>query len=251
MTDNKHLYTNDPTNFPTVSPTNYPTYYPTVPTQIPTVSNNNEIGYHSNWHDWADDNVLDDSDKLSIFVPNGNDEVWFVIYDQSVALNQWLIGYETRFEFDDQYDVEWCNVKYVACLLVVFHVSFCCFFGCLRIFHFCFFFHFFIICDDFNESTTDIALILAHNNDYTGAYLVQDTVYFTGEPNLDLFNTIRNGTLDDYIPAADIEWYPVGHYCDSDLLTFVSNNNDGDDDDDDDDNTVVLEYYFKPTNGQQ
>ena len=64
MTDNKHLYTSDPTNYPTVPPTHYPTYYPTVPTQIPTMSSNYEVGYHSNWHDWEDDSTITD------------DEVW-------------------------------------------------------------------------------------------------------------------------------------------------------------------------------
>ena len=74
------------------------------------MSNNYQVSYHSNWKDYS---TLSDSDKLSILIPSDNDEVWLVIYDESVALNQWIIGYETRFEFDDEYDVEWFNVKYV------------------------------------------------------------------------------------------------------------------------------------------
>ena len=101
------------TNFPTVSPTYYPTYYPTIPTTIPTMSNDVTNNYIANYHESPPDlcNRIRDCDKLSMYLPYDNDAVWIKLFDESIARNRWLIGYETQFSFDDEYDVEWFNVR--------------------------------------------------------------------------------------------------------------------------------------------
>ena len=80
--------------------------------------------------------------------------------------------------------------------------------------------------------TTDILFIFADDDDFTGAYWLEDTVYFTNEPNSNSFNSIMsytNNTNDtsgtgsggnddtsdgEYTepaddPVADVDWYTI------------------------------------------
>ena len=89
-------------------------YVPTaMPAEVPTYDDSYESEYETNWQDWEDDmeEYLEDFDKLSIYVPRRRrrrreNECWITVQDDDVALNYWIVGYETQYGLSTENDDE-------------------------------------------------------------------------------------------------------------------------------------------------
>ena len=76
--------------------------------------------------------------------------------------------------------------------------------------------------DDFNETSTNVVVLLADNDEFTGVYLTGDTVEFTGEPDSD---SLLYFSGEDWQDPDNLTWYSSSSYFESDELSFLGGDN--------------------------